>query len=137
MARPALSTKVMTFTLLTAPASLALAALPSIAAAEASGHSDQTAGAPRHSSAPVRACSLKAADVRKGEHVQALGSGLRPRKTAQLWIEGSKVNSPQRIDKNGHVRMAFTVSQPPGRHPVWITDGVNRCDVPGGITVKK
>ncbi|HEV7932817.1 MAG TPA: hypothetical protein VGP70_10945 [Actinomadura sp.] len=134
MARPALSTKILTFTLLTAPASLALAALPGVASAQAGAHT--VAGVMRPGAA-VRACSLKADHIRKGQQEQAMATGLRPRKTAQLWVEGAKVAQPQRIGKNGHVQMSFRVSQPPGRHPVWITDGANRCDVPGGMTVKK
>jgi hypothetical protein len=134
MARPALSTKVLTFTLLTAPASLALAVLPGVAAAQAD---TSTAGGAMRPGAPVRTCSLKANQIRKGQQEQAIATGFRPRKTAQLWVEGSKVAHPQRIGKNGHVQMSFRVSQPPGTHPVWITDGVNRCDIPGGMTVKK
>jgi hypothetical protein len=138
MARASLSTKVTIFALLTAPASLALAAQPSAAVVRPSDQGDPAAGVPRHGRAPVRACSIKAADhLRHGEQAHATGTGFRPHRSAQLWIEGAKASEQQRIGKHGRVNMTFRVSQAPGHHPAWITDGVNRCDVPGGMTVKK
>ncbi|MBC6459804.1 hypothetical protein [Actinomadura sp. HBU206391] len=121
------------------PATLALTASPSAGIVWPDEHADRTAvGEHGHSAAKTMACSLKAPNhVRKGTEIQALGTGLRPKKNAQLWIEGQKVAAPHRINKNGHVRMSFRVSQAPGQHPVWITDGVNRCDIPGGMMVKK
>jgi hypothetical protein len=120
--------------LLTVPATLALTAAPSSGVVWPN---DRTA-AEGHRHARAVTCSIKAPDrVRKGNEIEALGTGLRPKKSAQLWIEGQKAMSPHRIDKNGHVRMTYRVSQAPGHHPVWITDGVNRCDVPGGMTVRK
>jgi hypothetical protein len=139
MARPALSTKLTILTLLTVPATLALTASPSAGIARPNDPADRTAAeSHRHIGRATGTCSLKAPDhVRKGAQMQAFGTGLRPKKTAQLWVEGQQVTSPHRITKNGHVRMSFRVSQPPGKHPVWITDGANRCDIPGGMTVTK
>ncbi|MBC6469888.1 hypothetical protein [Actinomadura alba] len=125
--------------LLTVPATLALTAAPSSGVVGPNDRTDRTATeGHRHARALAATCSIKTpGHVRKGDKIQAFGTGLRPNEKAQLWIEGHKVKSPHHIDKNGHVRMTYRVSQAPGNHPVWITDGVNRCDVPGGMTVQK
>ena len=138
MARSALSARLTALAVLAVPAAMLPAQAAMATATRPGDPAAHTAGTTRHPGAAMRACSLKADQpIRKGQKVEAIATGMTPKKSAQLWIEGQKVASPQHIGKHGRVHMYFTVSQPPGHHPVWITDGAQRCDIPGGITVRR